>query len=209
MYFFILQNLSGVLSMTYSGINAFVSAYGYVAVFIMMTLESIGIPIPSEVLLPLVGHFIATGLFNPIYATVVVLTSSMLGIAIDYFVAYYLGKDVIYKHLNLLHIKKENLDAFEVWFRENGAFAVFIGRFIPEVRALISIPAGLAMMPKKQFFVYSFFGALIWDLALMTFGYYALSTSNVSLTIAAIAVFVIILYLIYRHFRKSMLKGKK
>lgn len=197
---------SGLLSGTYAGISAFVSSYGYVAVFVLMLLESIGVPIPSEILLPITGHLIYTGTFNPIYAFIIVLASSMLGIAIDYYVAYFLGKEVIYRHLSFFRLRRESMESFERWFKENGAFAAFIGRFIPEIRALISLPAGLAMMPQRKFFVYSFIGAAVWDAALMAFGYYALSTNNVVYEAAAIAAFAIVLYLVYRHFTKRILK---
>ncbi|MDE1861207.1 MAG: DedA family protein [Candidatus Micrarchaeota archaeon] len=202
--FSLMQLAMGALTGASSAITAFISSYGYIAVFILMFLESTGIPIPSEVLLPLTGHLVQTGVFNPVYAYAIVVLASILGIAFDYYIAYFLGKQIVYRHLNLFHIKRESLDAFDEWFSRNGPFTVFIARFIPEVRALISLPAGFAMMPQRDFFIYSIAGALIWDATLMAFGYYALGTNNVTVTFAAVAVFIIILYMIYRRFRRSL-----
>lgn len=188
-------------------VQSIVSAYGYLGIFILMTLESASLPIPSEVVLPVVGHLISTGTLNGYLATAVVLVASITGMAIDYTIAYYVGKRVVYKHLQSFRIKKGSLDAFDSWFNRNGRFAVFIGRMVPEVRGLVSFPAGFAQMPLKDFFLFSFLGAAIWDIALIAFGYYALSTSSLVITTTAIALFVIVLYIIYRVALSKIRKG--
>ena len=137
------------------------------------------------------------------------ITSLGIGITVDYFIAFFVGKDLLYKHIEKFHIKKTDLEAFEKWFEKNGAFAVFIGRLIPVVRGLISFPAGFAEMDKKQFYVYSIAGSIIWDAILMGFGYYALSTKNIYFLTVSLALFGIILYLLYTKLLKGIRKQSK
>lgn len=187
-----------LLTGTYSVITAFIARYGYAAIVVLMGLESASLPIPSEVVLPLIGKYIATGLLNPYVAFICTMIGTAIGISVDYAIAYYFGKDVVYKHLHAFHIKKGTVDAFDAWFNSNGAFAVFISRLLPIVRGLISLPAGFARMPLRKFFLYSLVASAIWNAALMYFGYALQSTTNVQVLFAAVAVFAIVLYVIYR-----------
>lgn len=190
--------LQGVLNGAGSLVTGMMYSYGYLAVFLLMLLEAASFPIPSEIVLPLAGLFAARGVFNVYLVFVIVLGAGIVGVAIDYYLAYYLGKDVVYKHLQRFHITKKQLDAFDEWFERNGAFTVFIGRLLPEIRGLVSLPAGFAMMPKKKFFGYSIAGMAIWDAALLGFGYYALNAHNAYLVMIAVAVFSIIIYALFR-----------
>ena len=88
----------------------------------------------------------------------------MIGSVIDYAIGYYLGKEVVYKHLQLFHVKKHDLDNFDAWFAKNGIAAVFFTRFIPILRTVINFPAGFAKMNLKKFLSYTFAGVLIWDI---------------------------------------------
>ncbi len=195
------------ISSIFSGVaaSAALSKYGYIALFGLMVLESASLPIPSEVVLPVAGLLAAQGAFNLYGAFIVVVIAGIVGITIDYFIAYFVSKDVVYKHLQLFRIKKETLDGFDAWFRRNGVFAVFSMRMVPVLRGLVSFPAGFAAMPKKQFYAYSILGSVIWDAVLMSFGYYALQGS-VTVAIIAIAIMGVALYGVYllmaRKFRK-------
>lgn len=191
-----------------AGITAYIGKYAYAAILFLMALESASLPVPSEVVLPLIGLLAFKGTLNIYLGFAAAVTGSMIGIAVDYYIAYYLGKDVVYKHLRLLHIKEESVRSFEEWFRKNGAFAVFVSRLLPVVRGLISLPAGFAQMPQKQFFLYSFAGTLVWDTALILFGYYALSTKNVYMLFGSVAAFAIVLYVLYLYFEKKIRKGR-
>ena len=91
-------------------LNVFLTSYGYLAMFILMTLEAASLPIPSEVILPLIGLFVAQGAFSFPVALVVVLMGGVVGMFIDYYIAYFFEKDVVYKHLGMLHISKKSLD---------------------------------------------------------------------------------------------------
>ena len=200
----LLLSLTGLTTQAYGIVTNLVHAYGVAAVFVLMLLESSSIPVPSEVIMPLAGVFAAQHIFSFYIALLASIAGSAIGIAIDYLIGYYIGKDIVYKHLRLFHIKKESLDAFDEWFSRNGVAAVFFTRLVPVVRTLMSFPAGFAKMPPKTFFTYSIAGAAIWNTVLMLFGFYFLSSTNAVVLMAAIGVFAIALYITYRYAVKSM-----
>ena len=179
-------------------INGLLASYGYFGLFWMMVLEGASLPIPSEIIAPIAGYLAAKGTFNFYIAAMAILAGNMVGVVIDYVIGYVVGKDVVYKHLHLFHIKKENIDAFDDWFNRNGGFAVFVSRMIPVLRGLISFPAGFARMPFKKFFIYSLIGSAIWDIVLMLFGYYLLSSSNLYIAMSSIALLLLLFYIIYK-----------
>jgi membrane protein DedA with SNARE-associated domain len=179
----------------FSGI---VGKYGYLAIFILMILESATLPVPSEVVLPLAGLLAQRGLLSLPLGLLVAVVGSTIGMAIDYYIGYFIGKDVVYKHLRFFHISKASLDSFDRWFERNGDAGVFISRLFPVIRTVISFPAGFAKMEQKKFFLYSVVGTVIWDLVLMLFGFYLLSANRAVEVMAAVAVFGIVLYVLYR-----------
>ena len=203
---FMLSILSGLLANSTAIIQNLITNYGYLAIFVLMTLESASLPIPSEVILPLSGYLAAKGSLNFYLAFASGMLGAIAGLAIDYAIGYYIGKDIIYKHLQLFRIKKKTLDEFDAWFDSNGIAAVFLSRLIPEVRALMSFPAGFAKMPLKEFFSYSIAGAIIWNLVLMLFGFYLLSADSAVIVMASIGIFAIALYVVYKIATKHMKK---
>lgn len=194
----LVSTLQGIMTGAESIITSMMYSSGYLAVFLLMLGEAASLPIPSEIVIPIAGLLAAKGVFNVYIAFLIILIAGIIGITIDYYIAYLLEKDVVYKHLRSFRIKKEQLDAFDEWFNRNGAFTVFIGRLLPEIRGLVSLPAGFAMMPKKKFYAYSIAGMGIWDIALLAFGYYALNAHNAYVVMVAIAIFAIIIYALFR-----------
>jgi membrane protein DedA with SNARE-associated domain len=193
----VLLSATGLLGSIETAAMAMLKEYTYAGIFVLMVLESASLPIPSEVILPAAGALADRGVINIYLAFAVSVVGSMIGIWIDYFVAYFVGKDVVYKHLNAFRVRKETIDGFDSWFRENGPFAVFISRLVPVIRGLISFPAGFAQMDKRRFFLYSLAGTLAWDALLMTFGYYAIQVKSLPLLVSLIAAFILVLYLVY------------
>ncbi|MDE1869480.1 MAG: DedA family protein [Candidatus Micrarchaeota archaeon] len=190
--------LIGLVTNAYSVVNGLLVHYGYYAIFALMTMEYASLPVPSEIVLPLIGFFSAKGDFIFLNALVVVLAAGIVGMAIDYYIAYFVGKEIVYKHAERFHISKKQIEEFDSWFNRNGAFTVFIARMIPIARGLISFPAGFAKMPKATFFAYSTAGALIWDVILMLFGYWGLASNSISVVISAIAIFLVFIYVAYK-----------
>ncbi len=197
----------GFLNLTYSTISGLIVSHGYLAILFLMTLESASFPVPSEVVLPAVGFFAAEGSINPILGFLAALLGGVIGMGIDYYIAYFLGKDVVYKHLHFFHISRERLLAFDGWFKENGDFAVFVSRMIPVVRGIMSFPAGFAEMPINKFMTYSVAGTILWDAVLVGFGYYVHAAKDVTLITAAFVAFAIVLCAVYLVAMKGI--GKK
>ena len=201
--------LQGLLGLLFGSASAIISQYGYLAVFALMVLEAASLPIPSEAVLPLVGYLGATGSMNVAYGFIAAIAGGIVGMTIDYYIAYFLGKDVVYKHLHLFRIKRESIEAFDSWFEKNGKFTVFVSRLIPLVRGLVNFPAGFAEMDLGHFYIYSLIGMLIWGAVLIAFGYYALSTSSFTMLITALALFMIVLYVIYRVFAGRIIRDSR
>ncbi len=202
-----MQNPIGYMPVLYasqlliSGIAAIVpvliKSYGYVAIFALMVLESATIPVPSEVILPLGGYLAAKGVLNLPLVFISGAMGSMVGMVIDYTIGYYIGKDFVYKHLRMLHIKKSTLDGFDGWFNRNAVAAVMLSRMLPVVRTIMSFPAGFARMDIKEFLLYSLIGIVVWDGVLTMYGYYFLSAKSAITVLVATGVFAIALYALY------------
>ncbi len=202
-------SLLGVMKGSAGIITNYIQAYGYAAIFGLMALEGSSLPVPSEVVMPLAGYFAAKGTISFAWALLAGLLGSIVGLAVDYYIAYFVGKDVVYKHLKAFHIKKESLDNFDNWFERNGVAAIFLTRLVPVIRTLVSFPAGFARMNAKKFFGYSILGSLIWDAVLMAFGFYALSANDATIVLASTGIFALALYLVYHITTKRMRKSKK
>ena len=202
MTFTIIATIISVFTSSYSAISALVTKYGYAAIFGLMLMEGSSLPVPSEVVMPLAGLFAHNSLLRFYPALLAGVLGSIGGLIIDYYIGYFLGKDVVYKHMHLFHISRESLDRFDEWFARNGNFAVFVSRLIPVVRTFMSFPAGFAKMNPKRFFTYSIAGTFIWDAVLMAYGYYLLSAKSAIVVLFGIAAFIIIIYIIYFLFNK-------
>lgn len=175
-----------------------VETYRYPMLFLLMFLESASIPVPSEVVMPLAGALAFRHILYFWPAFIVTFAGSSLGIALDYYIGFVLGKEVVYKHLRFFHLNRKKLDAFDSWFNKNAVAAVFFSRLLPVVRTIMSFPAGFARMKPKEFFAYSFSAAALWNIVLMLFGFYALSTNNAVIWMGAIGAFAIALFVLYR-----------
>lgn len=205
----IILSITQLLTGSAAIVTGFVKQLGYLGIFVLMALEGSSLPVPSEIVMPLAGLFAKEGLLNFSFALAAGLLGSIIGIAVDYYIGYFVGKDIVYKHLQKLHINKKDIDKFDVWFERNGVAAVFITRLIPVIRTFISFPAGFARMEQKRFFTYSIIGSFIWDAILMSFGFYALSINNAVIVMAAIGAFGIVLYLIYKISMNRITSSKK
>ena len=160
----------------------------YASITALMTIESSFIPFPSEVVIPPAVYvaseptsaLCATGNY-PLDVALIVLfgtIGAMLGAVINYLLSMWLGRPIIYKVADsrvghLLLLSSEKVQKAENYFNEHGKVSTFIGRLIPGIRQLISIPAGLAKMHFGQFMLYTFLGAFIWNSVLALLGYIA------------------------------------
>lgn len=150
----------------------------YLNVTILMAVESSAIPFPSEIVVPPAAYMAAEKGEMSIPLVIVFATlGSCIGAAINYVVSYYVGRPIVYKFVNsrLGHIcllNQEKMERAEAYFDSKGAIATLIGRLIPGIRQLISIPAGLAKMNFGYFLLYTAIGAGAWNIVLAGLGWY-------------------------------------
>ena len=136
-------------------------------------------PIPSEVVLPVVGVFVSTGTIDMVEATTVSLVAGVLGSLLNYYLGYYLGNPLIKKIVSVAPKLQKSVDASMWWIDKYGTLSVMISRVIPLVRTFISIPAGVVKMNLVKFMGYSSLGILIWNTSLIYLGY--MCSSNMEL----------------------------
>ena len=147
----------------------------YLVICFAMFLENIIPPIPSEIIMPLGGFFVYQGILN-FYILVIF---GLIGTVIGALPWYYLGRHLNEKKLanfvenkgKFLGISSKDLEKSKLWFDKYGVSLVFWGRLIPGIRTLISVPAGIELMPLKKFLVWTTLGSLIWVVLLSTSGY--------------------------------------
>ncbi|MBI3036641.1 DedA family protein [Candidatus Woesearchaeota archaeon] len=155
------------LSEIFTGI---IASTGYLGVFILMVLESMVAPVPSELVMPFAGFLVADGKLNLWLVIVISSLASITGSLISYFVAYFGEKELIHRFGRFVFLDKEELEWTERWFQKHGSITILISRFIPVVRHLISIPAGLARMDLRHFILFTAVGATAWNTFLLWVG---------------------------------------
>jgi membrane protein DedA with SNARE-associated domain len=149
-----------------------IGAMGYPGIFILMAMESSVIPIPSELIMPPAGYLAQAGQMNMVIAILCGIFGSLFGAYVNYFAAHYLGRPLILKYGRYVWITEEKFMKVETFFLNHGEISTFIGRLLPVVRHLISLPAGLAGMNHLKFSLYTLLGAGIWVTILTWIGYF-------------------------------------
>ncbi len=153
----------------------------YWVITLLMAIESSFIPFPSEVVVPPAAYLAASqGEMNVFIVILCATIGALIGALVNYLLAYYLGRPLVYRFANsrLGHvclIDEEKVQKAEQYFDEHGALGTFVGRLVPAVRQLISIPAGLAKMNMGRFLCYTALGAGVWNCILAGIGYYLAS----------------------------------
>ncbi|QWV94049.1 DedA family protein [Geomonas oryzisoli] len=149
-----------------------IGAMGYPGIFLLMALESSVFPIPSELVMPPAGYLAQQGQMSMVVAIVCGTVGSLIGAYANYFAAHYLGRPLILKYGKYVFITEEKFAKVERFFKDHGEISTFIGRLLPVVRHLISLPAGLAGMNHIKFSLYTLLGAGIWVTVLTFIGYF-------------------------------------
>ncbi len=151
-------------------VQSFMNSYGYLSLFALMALESASLPIPSEVVLPLAGYLVAAGTMEFWVVIAVSTIASLTGALVDYYLAWWLGRPFVSALLRVFRVHEGGLDRAEAWFARSGQWTVFAARFVPVVRTLISLPAGLFEMNMVRFVVMTVAGCLAWSIILVYAG---------------------------------------
>lgn len=204
--------LETITSLLADKITSQIEATTYLAVFLFMTLESMFVPIPSEVTMPFAGFLASLGKVNFWLVILVGGTANLLGSLIAYGIGYWGQKRVhewVRRYGKYLLVSVGEVERSEKWFRNHGELVAFASRLMPIVRTFISLPAGMAKMNVFKFSVYSFAGALIWSTVLTYFGFqlgknwHSLEIYFRKFQFIIIAVFAILIFLyIYRKLKK-------
>jgi len=152
-------------------LQGWVGTYGLIAILLLMTVQCIGVPFPSEVIMPVAGYLASTGSLNLVGVIAVGIVGNLVGSLIAYGLAAWLGEPVLLGPGRYIGIRRDHVEIADRWFRRHGTGAVFWGRFLPVIRTYISFPAGLARIRLDTFTLMTFLGTLPWTAALAVAGY--------------------------------------
>lgn len=193
----------------------------YWVITLLMAIESSFIPFPSEVVVPPAAYMAhANGEQNVLLIVLCATVGAEIGALINYALAYYLGRPIVYRFANsrlghMCLIDEEKVRKAEAYFDEHGAVGTFFGRLVPAVRQLISIPAGLARMRLGRFMLYTALGAGMWNSILAAIGWYLATVVPYEELDAQVAMYsgelkyvmvglgvLVVAYLFYKGYRK-------
>ena len=149
----------------------------YFTIGLLMAIESSFIPFPSEVVIPFAAYKAAQGGLNVFGVVIAGTTGAIIGALFNYYLSLYLGRPLVYRLADskigrMLLLSKDKVQHAEDYFIKHGNSSTFIGRLVPAVRQLISIPAGLSKMNIRNFILYTTAGAGIWNIILAIIGYF-------------------------------------
>lgn len=144
---------------------------GYSGLFALIVLESTMVPIPSLLVMPFAGYLASQGSFSMPAILAINSTAALTGSTISYVLGAAGGKPLLLRYGKYVFVRGKDIQRTEQYFARHGGKTIFIGRFLPVVRHLISIPAGIARMPLPHFLTLTFLGATLWGGGLMVLGY--------------------------------------
>ena len=197
-------------------ITQFIHSVGYSGVFILMCMESMVFPVPSEAVMPFAGCLIAEKTFS--FGGVVVISTlgSIVGSLISYYAGYYGGMPFVRKFGRYVMLDEEELEATHRYFNKFGDITILVCRFIPVVRHLISIPAGSGKMNIVKFVIYTVIGAGLWNSFLAYVGMklksnWAEVMKYSGVIDKGVLVFLVVLVglFVFRHFKKQAARKQK
>ena len=173
---------------------------GYTGLFVLIVLESTMVPVPSLLVMPFAGYLASQGKLSLPAILAINSAGALTGSLLSYWIGAAGGKPLLLRYGKYVFVRAKDLEKTEQYFARHGGKTIFIGRFLPVVRHLISIPAGIARMPLAPFLALTFLGATLWGGGLMILGYelgsrwesVAAKAKRVDLVIAAGVVLVIL-----------------
>jgi membrane protein DedA with SNARE-associated domain len=149
-----------------------VSALGYPGIVALMFIESSFLPLPSELVMPPAGYLAAQGRMDPVLAVLAGTLGSIGGALFNYWFAITVGEPFLRRFGKYVLLREHHLDRTEAYFARHGEISTFVGRLLPVLRHLISIPAGMSRMPLGRFVAFTGLGAAIWCAVLTYIGWF-------------------------------------
>ena len=156
-------------------ISEFLTGHLYEGVFVAALVETIIPPIPTLAIFPTAGFLASQEGFSLLSVIPLIILGALgatIGTTVIYLIALKLGRRILLRYLRFVKISEKKLERVEIWFEKYGDKAVFLGRMIPVMREMISVPAGLLEMKFPKFILYTFAGSLVWAAATILAGYY-------------------------------------
>ncbi|ENL0825984.1 DedA family protein [Listeria monocytogenes] len=155
-------------------ITSIMADFGYKGIFVLIMVENLFPPIPSEIILTFGGFMTTVTSLNVVMVIIVATLGSVVGAILLYKVASYFGKErltkIVLKYGRILRLKESDIERAESFFLKYGSWAVFLCRMIPLIRSLISIPAGMTKMKMSRFLILTTAGSLLWNTVLIGLG---------------------------------------
>ncbi|EPN8126885.1 DedA family protein [Listeria monocytogenes] len=155
-------------------ITSIMADFGYIGIFVLIMVENLFPPIPSEIILTFGGFMTTVTSLNVLMVIIVATLGSVVGAILLYKVASYFGKErltkIVLKYGRILRLKESDIERAESFFLKYGSWAVFLCRMIPLIRSLISIPAGMTKMKMSRFLILTTAGSLLWNTVLIGLG---------------------------------------
>jgi membrane protein DedA with SNARE-associated domain len=160
-----------MLSSFFHWLAATILTLGYPGIAVLMAIESSVLPLPSELVMPPAGYLAAKGQMNAVLAVAVGTLGSVIGALVNYALALFVGEPLLRKYGKYVLVSARSLDRTEAFFRRHGEISTLIGRLLPVVRHLISIPAGVSRMRLGRFIFFTALGAALWCAILTYLGW--------------------------------------
>jgi membrane protein DedA with SNARE-associated domain len=148
-----------------------IGSVGYAGVLLLMTAESMVLPVPSEAVMPFAGFLVADGALAPVLVVAFATLGSILGSLVGYAIGRFGGRPFVTRWGRFLLLDQRDLDLTDRFFQRRGSVTIFVSRFIPVIRHLISIPAGMGRMRLPGFILFTLMGAGLWNTFLLWCGY--------------------------------------
>lgn len=186
-----------------------ISTYGYAAIYVLLMLGIVGLPIPDETMLVFSGYLIAQGHLQPVPTVIVAFLGSASGITLSYVIGRTLGLGVVHKFGRYMHLTDERLQKVHGWFDRVGHWALLIGYYIAGVRHLTALIAGTSKLEYRSFALFAYTGALIWACTFLAIGYFfgehwqqvaELIHKNL-LLVSVVVIVLAIAYVMFRRYR--------